>query len=393
MLCPAFVPLAGWKVRLARSAASKDAELLVPRQQVAVLRRGKPGLAMDWPGRAVLAVLARLLLGPLRMSRCVLGSGWSLDGHAQPLAGGVERVLDVSPGVAFGEDEAQVPVSFGEGADALAGGDGDRQAGDSGHGGCAGVAFDGAQHAGPRYGEHEHAGGPAAARTGGGSREGVTSMVSSNVGPSGMPGLSKMAVTDKSPSAVSSPSMLSSGPGRYSSTRRGSLAGRRAAASTCRIRRAAVTAAVLSSARRMPWLALSETALTTHGNPVASAACPADSSAASAGTIRNEGWGTPTAAHRCRWVALSAAASTASTGLCGSPMRAATAAARTSIGVSAATTAATGPLRAMIRSALPRGSAGSTGMTGRRPSGSPPSLPTTRSRPIRPAGWRKSAAR
>src|ERR1039457_3225024 len=170
MLCPAFVPLAGWKVRLARSAASKDAELLVPRQQVAVLRRENPGLGMDWPGRAVLAVLARLLLGPLRMSRCVLGSGWSLDGHAQPLAGGVERVLDVSPGVAFGEDEAQVPVSFGEGADALAGGDGDRQAGDSGHGGCAGVAFYGAQHAGPRYGEHEHAGGPG--RVTGGCRGG-----------------------------------------------------------------------------------------------------------------------------------------------------------------------------------------------------------------------------
>jgi hypothetical protein len=49
MLCPAFVPLAGWKVRLARSAASKDAELLVPRQQVAVLRRENPGLGMTGP--------------------------------------------------------------------------------------------------------------------------------------------------------------------------------------------------------------------------------------------------------------------------------------------------------------------------------------------------------
>ena len=46
------------------------------------------------------------------------------------------------------------------------------------------------------------------------------SMVSSNVGPSGVPGLSKMAVTVR-PLPVSRPSMLSSGPGRYSSISRG----------------------------------------------------------------------------------------------------------------------------------------------------------------------------
>jgi len=47
----------------------------------------------------------------------------------------------------------------------------------------------------------------------------VTSRVSSNVGPSGVRGLSKMTVTARSPSART-PSMLSSAPGRYSSTRR-----------------------------------------------------------------------------------------------------------------------------------------------------------------------------
>jgi len=69
MLYLIFVRLAGWMVLLARSAASKDAELLVLRQEVAVLRRQNPRPKLDWADRAVLAALARLLPGPLRMSR------------------------------------------------------------------------------------------------------------------------------------------------------------------------------------------------------------------------------------------------------------------------------------------------------------------------------------
>ena len=66
-----FARLIGWMALLARSAASKDAELLVLRQEVAVLRRQHPKPRLDWADRAVLAALARLLPGHLRMSRLV----------------------------------------------------------------------------------------------------------------------------------------------------------------------------------------------------------------------------------------------------------------------------------------------------------------------------------
>jgi hypothetical protein len=71
MLYLMFVRLTGWVALLARSSASKDAELLMLRQEVAVLRRRNPKPRMDWADRAVLAALARLLSGPARMSRLV----------------------------------------------------------------------------------------------------------------------------------------------------------------------------------------------------------------------------------------------------------------------------------------------------------------------------------
>ena len=69
MLYLIFVRLTGWLALLARSSASKDAELLVLRQEVAVLRRQNPRPKLDWADWAVLAALARLLPRPLRMSR------------------------------------------------------------------------------------------------------------------------------------------------------------------------------------------------------------------------------------------------------------------------------------------------------------------------------------
>jgi putative transposase len=66
-----FVRVCGWLVLLGRSSASKDAELLVLRHEVSVLRRANPRPRLDWADHAVLAALTRLLPARLRAHRLV----------------------------------------------------------------------------------------------------------------------------------------------------------------------------------------------------------------------------------------------------------------------------------------------------------------------------------
>jgi transposase InsO family protein len=66
-----FTRLCGWLILLGRSPASTNAEVLVLRHEVAVLRRANPRPRLDWADRAVLATLIRLLPRRLQMHRLV----------------------------------------------------------------------------------------------------------------------------------------------------------------------------------------------------------------------------------------------------------------------------------------------------------------------------------
>jgi transposase InsO family protein len=63
--------LLSWLALSARSSASKNAEILILRHEVAVLRRGNPKPKINWTDRALLAALARILPKALRAHRIV----------------------------------------------------------------------------------------------------------------------------------------------------------------------------------------------------------------------------------------------------------------------------------------------------------------------------------
>jgi putative transposase len=74
-----------WLVLLARSDATKDAEILILRHEVEVLRRQNPRPTMTWVDRALLSALSRLLPTSLRRLRLV-SPRTLLRWHAQLVA-------------------------------------------------------------------------------------------------------------------------------------------------------------------------------------------------------------------------------------------------------------------------------------------------------------------
>jgi hypothetical protein len=85
MLHRLVVQVLSWMALLARSSASKDAEILALRHEVAVLRRTNPKLRLSWPDLALPAAQARVLPKVLRAHR-LFTSGTLLRWHQRLVA-------------------------------------------------------------------------------------------------------------------------------------------------------------------------------------------------------------------------------------------------------------------------------------------------------------------
>ena len=70
-----LVRVLSWLALLARSDAAKDAEILMLRHEVAVLRRTNARPTLTWRDRAVLSALGRLIPAQLRKLRLVSPEG------------------------------------------------------------------------------------------------------------------------------------------------------------------------------------------------------------------------------------------------------------------------------------------------------------------------------
>lgn len=84
------VAVLSWLVLLASSSASENAEILLLRQEVAVLRQVNPGPRLEWTDRAVIAALSLVLPKGLRLHR-IAAPGTLLRGRRIPPTGRDDR--------------------------------------------------------------------------------------------------------------------------------------------------------------------------------------------------------------------------------------------------------------------------------------------------------------